>query len=75
MGKLVSYVTQARSLQEKYKYSASNITAMNETPVWYDMISETNVDKTAKENITLKSSGHEKARVSVCLAPRQMELS
>ena len=41
---------------------------MDETPVWCDMLSETTVDATGKKSITLKSTGHEKARVSVCLA-------
>ena len=43
---------------------------MDETPVWCDMISETTIDKTGKRSITLKTTGHEKARVSVCLAAK-----
>ena len=43
---------------------------MDETPVWCDMLSETTVDATGKKSITLKSTGHEKARVSVCLAAK-----
>ena len=43
---------------------------MDETPVWCDMLSETTVDVTGKKSITLKSTGHEKARVSVCLAAK-----
>ena len=43
---------------------------MDETPVWCDMISETTIDKTGKKSITLKTTGHEKARVSVCLAAK-----
>ena len=34
------------------------------------MLSETTVDVTGKKSITLKSTGHEKARVSVCLAAK-----
>ena len=61
VGKLVSYVMHVRRLQEKHKYSTSNIIAMDETPVWCDMISETTVDTRRKKTITLKSTGHEKA--------------
>ena len=43
---------------------------MDETPVWCDMISETTVDAKGKKTITLKSTGHKKARVSVCLAAK-----
>lgn len=70
VGKLVSYVIQVRRLQEKHKYRASDIIAMDETPVWCDMISETTIDATGKKSITLKTTGHEKARVSVCLAAK-----
>ena len=70
IGELVSYVIQVRRLQTKHNYNASDIIAMDETPVWCDMISETTIDSTAngKETITLKTTGHEKSRVSVCLA-------
>ena len=70
VGKLVSYVMHVRRLQEKDKYSDSDIIAMDETPVWCDMISETTVDTHGKKTITLKSTGHEKAQVSVCLAAK-----
>ena len=70
LAKLVSYVFQVRWLQEKHKYKASDIIAMDETPAWSDMLSETTVDATGKKSITLKSTGHEKARVSVCLAAK-----
>ena len=54
-----------------YKKSTStrlDIIAMDETPVWCDMVSETTIDATGKKSITLKSTSHEKARVLVCLA-------
>ena len=70
VAKLASYVIQFRRLQEKHKYKASDIIAMDETPVWCDMLSETTVDATVKKSITLKSTGHEKARVSDCLATK-----
>lgn len=70
VAKLVSYVIRVRRLQEKHKYRPSDIIAMDETPVWCDTISETTVDTTGKKSITLKSTGHEKARVSVCLATK-----
>ena len=44
---------------------------MDETPVWNDMVSETTVDTTGKKTgQTLKTTGHEKSRVSVCLAAK-----
>lgn len=70
IAKLVSYVIQERQLQKKHKYSPSNIIAMDETPVWCDMGAETTIDAVREKSITLKKTGHEKARVSVCLAAK-----
>lgn len=70
VAKLVSYVIQVRRLQEKHKYRPSDTIAMDESPLWCDMISETTVDTTGKKTITLKLTGHEKARVSVGLAAK-----
>ena len=58
------------AMQRKHKYKPSYIIAMDETPVWCDMIPETTIDKTAKKSITLKRTAHEKSRVSVCLAAK-----
>ena len=43
---------------------------MDETPVWCDMVAETTIDAVGKKSITLKTTGHEKPRVSVCLATK-----
>ena len=70
VAKVVSYVLQERRMQAQNGYSPCNIIAMDETPVWSDMVSETTVDTTGKRTITLKTTGHEKSRVSVCLAAK-----
>ena len=41
---------------------------MGETAVWADMVAETTVEETGKKDIAFKSTGHEKVRLSVCLA-------
>ena len=41
VAKVVSYVLQVRRLQARNRYSPCNIIAMDETPVWSDMVSET----------------------------------
>ena len=40
---------------------------MDETAVWADMVSDTNVNAKGAKTITMKSTGHEKIRVKVCL--------
>ena len=52
------------------KCSPTNIIAMDETPVWLNMVSDTTVDKTGARTVTMKSAGHEKCRVSVCLTAK-----
>ena len=44
--------------------------AMDETPVWNDMISNTTVEKAGAKGVLLKSTGNEKVHVSVCLTAK-----
>ena len=68
--KLISYVLHARRLTSKHKYLASNIIAMDETAVWADMVANTTVDDIGTRSVSLKTTGHEKVRVSVCLSAK-----
>ena len=65
--KLIAYVLQARRLRVKFSYSDSDIIAMDETAVWQDMLSNTTVDSIGLNTIAMKTTGHEKTKVSVCL--------
>ena len=68
--KLISYVLHVRRLTSKHKYLASNIIAMDETAVWADMVANTTVDDIGTRSVSLKTTGHEKVRVSVCLSAK-----
>ena len=68
--KLVSFVLQVRRLSLRYEYQAADIIAMDETPIWIDMLSDTTIDATGTKSVTVKTTGHEKSRVSVCLAAK-----
>ena len=70
IARIVCYVLHVRRLQSTNQYSPSSIIAMDEMPVWSDMVSETTIDTTGKKTVTLKSTGHQKSRVSVCLAAK-----
>ena len=61
---------QARRLRVKFSYSDSDIIAMDETAVWQDMLSNTTVDSIGLNTIAMKTTGHEKTKVSVCLTPK-----
>ena len=68
--KLIAYVLQARRLRVKFSYSDSDIIAMDETAVWQDMLSNTTVDSIGHNTIAMKTTGHEKTKVSVCLTAK-----
>ena len=65
--KLVSYILYIRRLMKRHSFVPSNIYAMDEPPVWMDMIAPTTIAKVEEKDIPLKSSGHVKSRVTVCL--------
>ncbi|XP_020608795.1 growth arrest-specific protein 8-like [Orbicella faveolata] len=44
----------------KHGYQDSDIMAMDETPVWQDMLSDTTGDRTGAQTIRMKTTGHEK---------------
>ena len=50
--KLVSFVLHVRRrLAVKHPYDAADVIAMDETPVWADMVSATTVDDTGKKKM------------------------
>ena len=68
--KLVAYIMHVRRLQMQWAYTLSYVIAMDETPVWADMVSVTTIENTGTKDVPLKTSGHEKVRVTVCLTAR-----
>ena len=47
----------------------ANVIAMDE-PIWLDMPSATTVNEAGAPSVTIRSTGHEKDRVTVCLAAK-----
>lgn len=68
--KLIAYILEIRRQRNRSSYSHSDISAMDETAVWQDMLSSTTVDNVGEKSIRLKTTGHEKSKVSVCLAAK-----
>ena len=68
--KLMSFILFIRSMRMKYKYAPSNIIAMDETAIWLDMTAETILEKRGAKSVPLKSTGHQKSRVTVVLAAK-----
>ena len=68
--KLIACVLHARRLRVKFSYIDSDIIAMDETAVWQDMLSNTTVDSIGHNTIAMKTTGHEKTKISVCLTAK-----
>ena len=73
--RLVSYIMHVRQLQKQHSFALSDILAMDETPVWNDMVSNTTVKSIGARDVPMKSTGHDKVRLSVCLTEKVMERS
>ena len=43
---------------------------MDETAVWADMVANTTIDNIGTRSVSLKTTGYEKVRVSVCLSAK-----
>ena len=54
----------------KYQYQASDMIAQDKTPVQSNIVSDKSVDTTATNTATIKSTGYEKYRVSLCFVPK-----
>ena len=70
IAKIVSYILRVRRLRIKYSYQPSDIIAFHETLVWVDMVSNRTVDVVGKKTVSMKTTGHEKCRVTVGLAAK-----
>ena len=56
-----------RRLQKQFSFDDTDIITMDETAVWNDMVCNTTVEKTGSKEVNMKSTGHDKVPVSVCL--------
>lgn len=68
--KLTSYLMYLRSLRIKKGYQLSDIGAMGETPVWLDMPADTTMDFVGNKSIPIRTTIHEKSRITVLLAAK-----
>jgi len=66
--KVVSFIMKTRKLRYKYNYELSAIGNMDETPCWMDMAGNTTIAQTGARSVPVFTTGHDKARFTVCLA-------
>ena len=43
---------------------------MDETPVWSDMVPDTTVDVAGSKEVSMKTTGHKKCRITVALSAK-----
>ena len=67
VNKICAYILKVRRLRKRMDYGLNSIIAMDETAISNDMNSNTTVEKRGAHTVHLKTTGHEKSRVTVCL--------
>ena len=72
LSKLVSFVRYIRQLQVMHTstYTRENIFAMDKTPVWLEGSASTTITTKGAKEVPIKSTGHEKVRITVILTER-----
>jgi hypothetical protein len=68
--KIVSLITFVSNNVATKKITPANIIAMDETSLWFDMLSNTTIAPTGSKTVQLKSTGNEKAHATVVLAAK-----
>ena len=66
LSKIASFVKFYEKQRNKFNFSLAHIANMDE--IWADMPSETTVAKQGAKIVPIKTTGHEKQRITVCLA-------
>jgi Tc5 transposase DNA-binding domain/DDE superfamily endonuclease len=65
--KMVSFVRFMEKTRVRLSVQPGDIYAMDETAVWFDMLSNTTVDFKGARSVPVKTTGHEKTRCTVIL--------
>ena len=68
--KVINFILYVRLLRNLNKYLNFDMIAMDETAVWFDMPTDTTVDFKGVKSVPIKTTGHEKSRITVILAAR-----
>ena len=63
----IAYILHVRQLSERNSYELGGIIAMDETLVYYDILAGTTVNEKCANSVVMKSTGHDKNRITVVL--------
>ena len=67
LAKIANLVKFCEKQRNTFDFTLGNIANMGETPIWTDMPSKTTVDQRGLKTVPIKSTGHEKQRMTVCM--------
>ena len=70
MEKIISFILYIRKIRIQNRYKDNCIFCMDETPVWIEPIANTTLDKKGQREVPIKSTGHEKVRITVILTAK-----
>lgn len=70
MEKIVAFILYLREVRRSGNYENNFIFVMDETPVWVEPIATTTINKIGSREVAIKSTGHEKMRITVVLTAR-----
>lgn len=70
LDKIVNYILNLRQLRTTKRYALDSIYACDETAVFYDNPRPTTVDNIGSKEVSVRSTGHEKSRVTVMLCAK-----
>ena len=68
---LVNFVMFTRKKRMEYAYHPANVFAADETAVWIDPIGRTSITNKGAKEVAVKSTGHEKLRITVMLCAKE----
>ena len=68
--KIVEFVIFCKKHRDLHKFPLSAIANMDETPIWADMPAQTTVSTTGTRVIPIRTTWHEKNRITVCLCAK-----
>ena len=68
--KIVSFIRYLEEMRKTKKYKPGDIYVMDETPVWVEPLAETTIDRKGVKSVPIKTTGHEKVRLTVALTAK-----
>ena len=68
--RVISFILNVRRKFHTKQYAMANVIAMDKEPIWLDMPSDTTLNEAGASSLTIRSTRHEKDRVTVGLAAK-----